>query len=505
MMALTADEVLEKVGSFGWFQKRLLILFNLLTALLFGWAVMVTGIITAEPAWKCVKNSSVCTYDGAINVGNTNYDARCNMSRSEWDFVDGMTSVITEFDLVCSKSIYGTLAIASVFVGFFLGAIIIGPFTDKFGRKPTIFISGFVIALFSLVSAFPKVFWLFVVFKILVGLGVGGASVAIFVLITEFVGVQHRSIMGMSLWYCWSLSLVALAGVGYLIRDWRILTIATAVPGFPALLGWFFTPESVRWLMIKGKMGEAVNVFKRMARVNKTIMPQEDLKLPNDDQKLGDARELFATRKMTQKTLMSWYSWFVNALVYYGVFLSAPVIGGSFYLNFFLTSLVELPAIPAGVWIFNRFGRKKSIAACLILASFSSIGSALIESETNSSNKGALAGKIILSMILAKFFITISFNGIYLYTVELFPTSIRNIAVGTSTAAARIGSLCSPFIVFTSRRHPLLPFVIMGVNALIAGVMCMTLPETNKQPTLETVKREPEGDEMVQLPDAELA
>lgn len=505
MMALTADEVLEKVGSFGWFQKRLLILFNLLTALLFGWSVMVTGIITAEPAWKCVKNSSVCTYDGAISVGNTNYDARCNMSRSEWDFVDGMTSVITEFDLVCSKSIYGTLAIASVFVGFFLGAIIIGPFTDKFGRKPTIFISGFVIALFSLVSAFPKVFWLFVVFKILVGLGVGGASVAIFVLITEFVGVQHRSIMGMSLWYCWSLSLVALAGVGYLIRDWRILTIATAVPGFPALLGWFFTPESVRWLMIKGKMGEAVNVFKRMARVNKTIMPQEDLKLPNDDQKLGDARELFATRKMTQKTLMSWYSWFVNALVYYGVFLSAPVIGGSFYLNFFLTSLVELPAIPAGVWIFNRFGRKKGIAACLILASFSSIGSALIESETNSSNKGALAGKIILSMILAKFFITISFDGIYLYTVELFPTSIRNIAVGTSTAAARIGSLCSPFIVFTSRSHPLLPFAIMGVNALIAGVMCMTLPETNKQPTLETVKREPEGDEMVQLPDAELA
>ena len=56
-------------------------------------------------------------------------------------------------------------------------------------------------------------------------------------------------------------------------------------------------------------MGEAVNVFKRMARVNKTIMPQEDLKLPKDDQKLGDARELFATRKMTQKTLMSWYSW----------------------------------------------------------------------------------------------------------------------------------------------------------------------------------------------------
>ena len=78
-----------------------------------------------------------------------------------------------QFDLVCSKSIYATLALAAVFVGFFFGAIIIGPFTDRFGRKPTIFISGLVIALFSLVSAFSKVFWLFVVSKIIVGLGVG--------------------------------------------------------------------------------------------------------------------------------------------------------------------------------------------------------------------------------------------------------------------------------------------------------------------------------------------
>ena len=45
---------------------------------------------------------------------------------------------------------------------------------------------------------------------------------------------------------------------------------------------------------------------------------------------------------------------FVNALVYYGVFLSAPSIGGNMYLNFFLASIVELPAIPGGIWIYNR-------------------------------------------------------------------------------------------------------------------------------------------------------
>ena len=84
-----------------------------------------------------------------------------------------LRSSFLQFDLVCSESIYGTLAVAAVFLGFFFGAIIIGPFTDKFGRKPTIFISGFFIAVFSLASSFPKIFSLFVVFKIIVGLGVG--------------------------------------------------------------------------------------------------------------------------------------------------------------------------------------------------------------------------------------------------------------------------------------------------------------------------------------------
>ena len=95
-MALSADDVLEEVGSFGWFQIRLLILFNLLSALLFGWAVMVTGIITAEPPWKCVQNSSVCTFGGSFYSGDELYDHRCNISRSEWEFEDDMTTVVTE-------------------------------------------------------------------------------------------------------------------------------------------------------------------------------------------------------------------------------------------------------------------------------------------------------------------------------------------------------------------------------------------------------------------------
>ena len=60
----------------------------------------------------------------------------------------------------------------------------------------------------------------------------------IFILVMEFVGVRHRSMMGTALWYCWTLSLISLAGVAYLIRDWKILTIVTAVPGIPVIFGY---------------------------------------------------------------------------------------------------------------------------------------------------------------------------------------------------------------------------------------------------------------------------
>ena len=46
-----------------------------------------------------------------------------------------------------------------------------------------------------------------------------------------------------------------------------------------------------------------------------------------------------------------------------------------------------------------------------------------------------------------------------------------------------------------TRVHPLLPYGIMGANALLASLLCMTLPETSGTPTAETMDSE-EGAEL---------
>lgn len=66
----------------------------------------------------------------------------------------------------------------------------------------------------------------------------GGYSIAAYVLLTELVGIRHRSTAGCSIWYSFNLSNMALAGLAYLVRDWRKLSIIMGAPAIPFLLGW---------------------------------------------------------------------------------------------------------------------------------------------------------------------------------------------------------------------------------------------------------------------------
>lgn len=68
---------------------------------------------------------------------------------------------------------YGTIGSSMIFVGFFVGGIAVGPFSDKFGRKPTMFISGLIVSVVSLLAAFPEAFWLFALARAVIGFGIG--------------------------------------------------------------------------------------------------------------------------------------------------------------------------------------------------------------------------------------------------------------------------------------------------------------------------------------------
>lgn len=86
-----------------------------------------------------------------------------------------------------------------------------------------------------------------------------------------------------------------------------------------------------------------------------------------------------------------------------------------------------------------------------------------------------------------------AFSLVYVYTAELFPTVVRNAALGLAVQAAGVGAVIAPFIVVAGHFSPSLPFAIFGVLALGGAALSTRLPETLNQrlpETLEEMKRE---------------
>ena len=91
----------------------------------------------------------------------------------------------------------------------------------------------------------------------------------------------------------------------------------------------------------------------------------------------------------------------------------------------------------------------------------------------------ALVGKLSLAA---------SFAVIYIHSGELFPTTIRNSAMGLASVAARFGGIMAPFIVLMGDFHPNLQFTVFGFLSLSSGLLNLKLPETANKKLPESIK-----------------
>ena len=81
-----------------------------------------------------------------------------------------------------------------------------------------------------------------------------------------------------------------------------------------------------------------------------------------------------------------------------------------------------------------------------------------------------------------------SFAIVYVYTAEMFPTTIRNQAVGTCSLVARIGGITSLLLDLLKVYWLPAPVFIMGVVATIAGAVAVFFPETLGQKLPDTME-----------------
>ncbi|XP_067422686.1 solute carrier family 22 member 4 [Emydura macquarii macquarii] len=400
-----------------------------------------------------------------------------------------LSTIVTEWNLVCDDDWKTPLTTSLFFVGVLIGSFISGQLSDRFGRKSILFATMAVQTGFSFVQIFSTSWEMFTVLFLIVGMGQISNYVVAFILGTEILGKSVRiifSTLGVCIFFAIGYMLLPL--FAYFIRDWRMLLLALTVPGVLCVPLWWVIPESPRWLISQGRFKEAEIIIRKAAKTNGIVAPavlfdsteMQDLKLQQQQQKVF-ILDLFRTRNIAAITVMSLLLWMLTSVGYFGLSLNTPNLHGNAYVNCFLSAVIEVPAYVIAWLLLRTVPRRYSISGTLFLG-----GGVILFIQLVPTNLHILS---VVLVMLGKFGITSAFSMLYVYTAELYPTLVRNMAVGATSMSSRVGSIIAPYFVYLGAYDRFLPYILMGSLTVLIGILTLFLPESYGNPLPENFEQ----------------
>ena len=468
-VTLPAEIILTRVGEFGRFQKLVGVIFGLIYFFL-SFQILIMNFTTITPPWKYVSNSSTCLFNGTQQGKDTR---RCDISRSQWYYTEPTQySIVTQFNIHCDEQWLLELLSSIHFVGWGIGAIILGWIGDRYGRKILLFPSAAALLVIGFVSSFMPNVYLIIVCRFFVGFFIPGVLVQANILISEMVSIKQRPMATLIPFLSLPIGYSILGLKAYLLQNWKMQSIACTAPYVISLPFYPIIPESFSWLQVNGRIDEAMTVFHKIARWNKKNLAS-NIVISSADVITSNSVQTHSNGRIILQTLIQCFIWMTISISFFGLQFAAKGLGGSMYRDFVILAMVQLPAIIFSIVVCNKFGRKKSTLTSLLFTGVASLAISFIPA-----NEKLIIARVIIGTS-GKLFAAVAFQSSYIWSVEIFPTYLRSRGMGTLQVAARIGATSAPWVVNgLTAFGPSVPFVVMGIPPLVGSILGMWLPET---------------------------
>jgi MFS family permease len=375
------------------------------------------------------------------------------------------------------------LIAATAPLGAILGTVLGGRLCDRFGRRPVFVVDLGLFIVFALASGFSWNVASLIVFRFILGIGVGADYPISATYVSEFMPARLRGRMLVGAFSFQALGSLAGAVVGLLILlvyphadAWRYMLAAGAIPALIILFMRRSTPESPRWCELHGRTAEAAAICSQLAGHDVELVQQPD-------EKTLPWKALYS-REFIRRTLLTAIPWFLMDVCLYGIGLFTPVIlstlgfgaagssPGSFVISdihstegaVFLDSFLVI-GFALAIWQIDHIGRIR-----LQMTGFIGMAIGLLLVGLGAVSRAA--GSDDVSLILVGFALfNLAVNAgpnptTYTLPAEIFPTALRGSGNGNAASAGKIGAAVGIFLLPILNRALGLP-ALMGV---IAGV-----------------------------------
>lgn len=368
--------------------------------------------------------------------------------------------------------------VSAVLLGAVLGSAIIGPMSDKYGRKKLILLAAVIFLFGALGSAFSPEFWMLILSRIVLGMAVGASSALIPTYLAELSPAEKRGSMS-SLFQLMVMSGILLAYItnytfsGF-YTGWRWMLGFAAIPAAILFIGGLVLPESPRFLVKVGQSKEAREVLSQMNGHNESAVNNELIEIKRQAEiKSGGVKELFG--KLVRPALIIGIGLAIfqqimgcNTVLYYAPTIFTDVGFGvqAALLAHIGIGIFNVIVTAVAVVIMDKVDRKKM----LIYGAIGMGVSLLVMSFSMKFSHGSFAASIICVIALTIYiaFFSATWGPVMWVMIgEVFPLNIRGLGNSFSSvinwAANMLVSLTFP---------TLLNFFGTGSLFIGYGVIC---------------------------------
>jgi len=524
------DDVIDELGGFGKYQKRLLYILLCPLFLIMPFPLLHQMFVLHVPAHTCVHPEQITAealginetvwqgiflpmgYQGPSQCSYYNFTSEnLDYIKKNWISLSGdaeaiqelqgsaseekctkwvydtsefIDTAVTDNDWVCDKANYVPDLFTLAVVGLILGTFIFSAIADFFGRKLSFYVGSATVIVFTLCMVPTDFnFHLFAFFKVAAAFGMLPLFQSPMNILCEISNVSKRGFVICVACVGWSLGQILMPLVAYLIASWKIIKIVSVAPLALFFFTWKMLPESPRWLVTKGKTKEAIKILVRIAETN-GVRPPADLKVRIEKLSIETKEDsmgylsLFSKPALATRTVICTIGFTASAFIYYQIVINVSNMAGNTFLNMFLLGLAEGPGNMLGFLLANKIGRRWTHSGLLGLNTL--VFGVLIGLAQYQRDPATPWASPVISFLcmLVKMNISATFVVAYIQAMEIFPTCVRQSGIGLCSFISQMISIGGPYAIATGYIDPRYPYIVMFLICLVGTVSVSLLPET---------------------------